>query len=177
MPFPALWAPAIYCYSAMAGTLLVIWICTSPRVDIPYRYLASLAIVTTYNANSLLGEATSLQWFTPFGALALLFASASNRRLILFAESLFTLIAGLSGPFSIFLTPFYALVAWRQNREKSAEFEPSNTARFYHDVLWARANRLHRSVSQYILVSSGGERRRKRFYFTIGHCRLDKRLL
>ena len=116
LPFSASAAPAIYTYTAMAWTLLIVWLCTSPRLDVPYRLLASLAIVATFHGNSVLGTAANTQWVTPIGVFALLFIRTSNSPTILVAESAFTFVAGLTGPYSIFLTPLYVFSAWQKRR-------------------------------------------------------------
>jgi hypothetical protein len=109
-PFSPAFAPTIYNYADLLLTLLVVWIITSPRLDMPFRPLLAVAVVIVPMGREVLGTLTNIQWILPLGAFALLFMSASQSRSVLVAESIFLGLTAVSGPFSIFLAPMFL---WR----------------------------------------------------------------
>lgn len=103
-------APAFYNYAAVLLTLIVVWIITSPRLDMPYRPLLALAVVIVPMGQEELGTITNIQWILPIGAFTLLFMSVSRSQIVLVSETIFLGLTAVSGPFSIFLTPLFL---WR----------------------------------------------------------------
>jgi hypothetical protein len=108
--FPPYWAPAIYNYSAVLLTLLVVWLVTSPRLDMPRKPLMALAVVIVPMGYEEIGTITNIQWILPIGAFALLFMRRASSNLVLLGEAIFLGLTSVSGPFSIFLTPIFL---WR----------------------------------------------------------------
>jgi hypothetical protein len=103
-------AASIYCYTAILLTLLVMWIVTSPRLDMPAKPLLALAIVVVPMGYEELGTITNIQWILPIGAFALLFMRPSPFKVLLLLEAIFIAMMSVSGPFSIFLVPLFV---WR----------------------------------------------------------------
>jgi hypothetical protein len=110
-------APAIYHYAAFVLTLLVVWMVTSPRLDMPYKPLLGIAVVIVPMGYEELGTLTNIQWILPIGAFALLFTRASKSSLVLAAEAFFAVLVALSGAFCIFLSPLFL---WRLVAERDA---------------------------------------------------------
>lgn len=106
------WAvvPAFFDYSAVALTLLVVWLVTSPRLDMPSKPVLALAVVIVPMAQEELGAICNIQWVLPIGAFALLFMRRAAGTLTLVGEAVFLGLMSVSGPFSIFLAPMFL---WR----------------------------------------------------------------
>lgn len=108
--FSPVYAPAIFNYTAVALTLLVVWLVTSPRLDLPAKPLAALAVVLVPMGYEELGTITNIQWILPIGAFAILFMRRSTHRLALVGEGMFLFLMAVSGPFSVFFSPLFV---WR----------------------------------------------------------------
>jgi hypothetical protein len=100
-------APAIYSYAAIFLTLVVVWLITSPRLDMPAKSLLALAVVIVPMAWEELGTIINIQWILPIGVFALLFMDPPKSRVVVFGEAILVALTSFSGPFSIFLTPLY----------------------------------------------------------------------
>lgn len=105
--FSAAAAPVIYNYAAFALTLLVVWMVTSPRLDMPYKPLLAIAVVIVPMGYEELGALTNVQWIAPIGAVALMFTRASTSPIMLAGEAVFVGLTAFSGPFSVFLAPMF----------------------------------------------------------------------
>jgi hypothetical protein len=103
-------APAIFNYAAILLALLVVWMVTSPRLDMPYKPLLAVAGVIVPMGYEELGTLVNSQWILPIGAVALMFMRASKSPVVLAGEAIFVTLTALSGPFAIFLAPMFA---WR----------------------------------------------------------------
>jgi hypothetical protein len=101
-------APAIYNYAAIVLTLLVVWLVSSPRLQMPAKPLLAIAVVIVPMGYEELGTITNIQWILPIGAFALLFMGAPKRSVIIIGEAILVALTAFSGPFSIFLSPLYA---------------------------------------------------------------------
>jgi hypothetical protein len=109
-PFNPVFAPALYCYSAILLSLLIVWMVTSPRLDMPLKPLLAIATVVVPMGREELGVLCNIQWILPIGAFAILFMRAPNSKWIIAFEAIFIALMATSGPFSIFLAPMFA---WR----------------------------------------------------------------
>ena len=89
--------PAIYDYTAF--TLLIVWLATSPRFDMPLRPLLGIAVVVVPRGYEVLGNVTNLQWILPVGAFILLFMRPARSAIVLAGESIFLAIVAVTGPF------------------------------------------------------------------------------
>lgn len=105
--FPSYWAPAIYNYSAVLLTLLVVWLVTSPRLNMPRKPLMALAVVIVPMGYEEIGTITNIQWILPIGAFALIFMRRAQSNAVLLGEAIFLGLTSVSGPFSIFLAPLF----------------------------------------------------------------------
>jgi hypothetical protein len=103
-------APTIFNCAAILLTLLVVWMVTSPRLDMPYKPLLAIAIVIVPMGYEELGTLVNSQWILPIGAVALMFMSPPTSAVVLAGEAVFATLTALSGPFAIFLAPMFA---WR----------------------------------------------------------------
>jgi hypothetical protein len=112
---PPVAAPFVYNYTAILLTLAVVWMSTSPRLDMPYKPLIAVAIVVVPMGYEELGTITNIQWVLPIGVFALLFMSAAASRITLSIETAFIAATAFSGPFSIFLAPLFAWQTGRQS--------------------------------------------------------------
>jgi hypothetical protein len=106
--FSPIAAPAIYNYAAVFLTLVVVWLVTSSRLQMPAKPLLAIAVVVVPMGYEELGTITNIQWILPIGAFALLFMDSPKRSLNIIGEAILVALTAFSGPFSIFLTPLYA---------------------------------------------------------------------
>jgi hypothetical protein len=108
--FLPLQVPFFYACCALTVYLLAVAILLQRRVQLPHKYLLALAIVATPTSGEVFGNITNTQWFAQFGLLAILFTGAAPAtRLGRNLEIGFLVIAAFSGPFAIFLAPFFLL--------------------------------------------------------------------
>jgi hypothetical protein len=112
-PFDPVIAPAIFCYSAILLTLIVVWLVTSPRLDLPLKPLLAIAVVIVPMGREELGTNCNIQWILPIGAFAMLFMRSSRSVFILIGEAVFVALMAFSGPFSIFLAPMFLWQTWK----------------------------------------------------------------
>jgi hypothetical protein len=105
--FNPAFAAAIYCYTAIFLTLTVVWLATSPRLDIPCKPLLALAVVVVPMGYEVLGTLDYIQWTLPLGVFALLFMHASRSTAVLAGEAALTGITSGTGPFSVYLAPLF----------------------------------------------------------------------
>lgn len=119
--FPYAWVPAIYNYLSLVIALLVVASVFSPRFKINNKPLIALAIVLVpHNLNEVFLTVTNLQWIVFFIMVVVLFKENPSSNYggisIQYVVDLsMIVIGGLTGPFIIFLVPFFAL-KWFQKR-------------------------------------------------------------
>ena len=119
--FPVRHFPTIFFYSGIAVDLLVIWLLTSPRLDLPYRPLVALAVVGTAQGSHIIGLSMShIQWVMPLGAFALMFMRPSGRISILIAEMALVGASALTGPFALFLAPLFPIQTFLVRKDPTA---------------------------------------------------------
>ena len=119
--FPVIAAPAIFNASAIALTLVVVWLVTSPRLPLPAKPLLALAVVTGPTAFEELGTLANSQWIFPIGAFSLLLMAPSKKQIISAAEILFIAIFSLTGPFSLLLLPVCGLQIILKRGDRAAQ--------------------------------------------------------
>jgi hypothetical protein len=115
-------APAIYNYFAISLTLIVVWLATSPRLELPLRPLLALAIVLVPSGGEVLGTICNAQWVVPIGAFVLLLMRPAESALVLGAEALFVALMAFTGPVSIFLAPIFLLRTMLLRRDPKATY-------------------------------------------------------
>jgi hypothetical protein len=115
-PVPAAFAPLAFNVLALATALLVILRVLSRRLELPYRALLALAIVLVPHTGEVFLTATNLQWITALAMVAVVFSRAPQTLVAWIVDVAWLVVAGLSGPFVIFIVP---LVIIRMVREGS----------------------------------------------------------
>lgn len=115
-----LYAPAIYCGTALFLTAMVLYLVLSPRLMLPCKPLLALLVVLIPNGAEVYGNITNVHWYLAIGLLVVfLFKPADAGRTLIF-ELLFVLVAGLTGPFILLMIPVMALLLWSTRTEPSA---------------------------------------------------------
>jgi hypothetical protein len=115
--FPYSVIPWVYNYSSLFVTLLVISSIFSPRLIIKNKTLLALSIVTIpHFTNEVFLNITNLQWILSLFLVVVLLKELPQSFLDLLSDLSMLLISGFTGPFIIFLTPFFIFKFFR-NRE------------------------------------------------------------
>jgi len=122
--FPLFWAPAIYAVAALFFQLLPVMLVLSRRFDplFPHRtgrlllcyFYAAVPNSFEWNINL-----TNAQWHAAVAAFLTLVAQVSELPACSIAELALLLIAGLSGPFAVFLAPIAWFEHWRQRKPQT----------------------------------------------------------
>jgi hypothetical protein len=108
--------PAIYNYTCLLITIIVVAHCFSPRLQLPFKPLLALSIVIVPQAlNEVFLNVTNLQWILCILLLLALLKDAPNKKygnytLQVISDFIITIFAGLTGPFLIIIFPF---LAWK----------------------------------------------------------------
>jgi hypothetical protein len=103
--------PAFYLYSSFAITLLVVARVFSRRLDLPCRPVLALAIVAVPHTGEVFLNITNIQWVTALALVLTLVMRDPESALDWAGDVAVLLLAGLTGPFSAFLFPFFVLRA------------------------------------------------------------------
>ncbi|MGD1046505.1 MAG: hypothetical protein ABR936_14445 [Bacteroidota bacterium] len=115
--------PAVYNYTSLFITILVIAHCFSPRLQLPFKPLLALSIVLVPQAlNEVFLNITNLQWILCILLVLTLLKDAPNIKygnytLQVISDFIIIIFAGLTGPFLIVIFPFFA---WKLFRIKKA---------------------------------------------------------
>jgi hypothetical protein len=109
-------AAAIYCYAAILITLGVVWLISSPRLDLPAKPLLAIAVVAGPPGFEVLGNLANSQWILAIGVFALLFMRPAATRKVIAAEAVLTGITAFTGPFAVYLTPLFVLRTYQAPR-------------------------------------------------------------
>jgi hypothetical protein len=107
-------APWIEVYVAHAAGLLIVWMVTSPRFDIPHKEIAALGVVCAPGGFEVLGFLINTQWILPLGLFVLAFSSPSRTKAIVVFEVIFVAIVGLDGPVGPFFIPVFLLLIFSE---------------------------------------------------------------
>lgn len=110
--FNQLYAPAIYCGTALFSTAIVLYLVLSPRLLLPYKPLLALLIVIIPTGYEVYGNITNIQWYLAIGLLIIFLMKPSESQSCLILETVFVLLSGLTGPFILLLIPGLALMLW-----------------------------------------------------------------
>jgi hypothetical protein len=111
--FPNSLIPVVYNYATLALTLLVVSSIYSPRVALPNKALLSLTMVLVpHYKNEIFLSLTNLQWVLAILMVITLLKEKPHPRygsvpLQVAFDATVILCCGLTGPFVIFLTPFF----------------------------------------------------------------------
>jgi len=99
--------PAMYVYSSLAVTLLVVALVFSPRLELPCKPLLALAIVAVPDTGEVFLTVANIQWITALALVMALLKRDPGDAAELAGDSAILLLAGLTGPFCIMLLPFF----------------------------------------------------------------------
>jgi hypothetical protein len=111
---PPILAPWIEVYSAHAAALLIVWMVTSPRFDMPHKEIAALGVVCAPGGFEVLGFLANTQWVLPLGLFVLVFSRPSKIKSIIAFEAIFIAIVGLEGPVGLFFIPVFLLLTFSE---------------------------------------------------------------
>lgn len=116
-PFSAVWAPAIYAWINLG---VMVWVAlTVAFCRLPYAWILALLLFAVPHTGEVFGTITNAQWIMacalPLIAMTSTPEAAANR----INQRLFVVLAGLSGPFSLFALPLFI---WRafEHRDRHA---------------------------------------------------------
>ena len=106
--------PAVYNYACLFITIIVIAHCFSPRLQLPFKPLLALSIVLVpHYLNEVFLNITNIQWILCVLLLLTLLKDTPNNiygnyHLQVVSDFIIIIVAGLTGPFLIFMFPFFA---------------------------------------------------------------------
>jgi hypothetical protein len=103
--------PAFYLYSSFVVTLLVVARVFSRRLGLPCRPVLALAIVAVPHTGEIFLNITNIQWITALSLVLTLVMRDPGSASEWAGDIAVLLLAGLTGPFSVFLLPFFILRA------------------------------------------------------------------
>ncbi len=110
--FDPAWAPHVFVGATLALTLYVMSQVLSPRCPLPLRPWAALCIVLVPDASEVVLNALNIQWILACGGVLLLISREPTRRPEWIHDVLSAVFIGLTGPFCVLLTPFFAARAF-----------------------------------------------------------------
>lgn len=110
--FDPLWIPTWYVYSSLALTLYVAGRTQSPRLPFPTHAGYALAVALVPDVPDGLMNPTNLQFILVGGLILLLCSRDPSTLREAIHDVVATIILGLTGPFSIVLSPFFLVRAW-----------------------------------------------------------------
>ncbi len=115
--FDPLWIPACYVLSALFLTLYVAARTQSARMPFAPSAGYALAVVLVPDWRDGLLNVTNIQFTLAAGLLLVLISQDPKNRWQYTHDVLATILLGLTGPFSVLFSPFFALrVWWRRSR-------------------------------------------------------------
>jgi len=117
--FPLVWAPAIFVWVGMIFQLLPALFILSERMgdaitSKPLRMLIAFIYVSIPNADEVFLNLTNVQWHLAILAFLILFSRTPKRVTGWIFDCAMLLLCGLSGPFSLLLSPIALLEWWRK---------------------------------------------------------------
>jgi hypothetical protein len=109
--FDPCWTPAVFVYGSFAITLATAARVLSPRLQLPGTFGLALAIVAVPHTGEVFLNPTNLQWITALALVALVITDDPASKGEWGADIVTAIVAGLTGPFSVLLAPFFVLRA------------------------------------------------------------------
>jgi hypothetical protein len=103
--------PTFYLSASFAFTLLVVARVFSPRLDLPGKPLLALAIVAVPHTGEVFLSITNIQWIAALALVLTLLMRDPAGPLEWAGDISVLILAGLTGPFSLFIFPFFVLRA------------------------------------------------------------------
>ncbi len=117
--FDARWIPAAYISANLLIVLLIAVALFSPRSNLPNPAACALAIVLLPHTGEVFGSLANAQWLSALGLVWLLVARDPLKARQYTTDVLLAAIIGLTGIFSILLTPLFVWRAWRRKTPPS----------------------------------------------------------
>jgi hypothetical protein len=105
--FSVTYAPALYNFSALVITLLVINYLFSPRIQLPFKPLLAIAVVLVPSDGEILMTITNIQWFLLLILILFIIQDKPNTRNQLLLDTLIITLIGLTGPFILLFIPLF----------------------------------------------------------------------
>jgi hypothetical protein len=115
----ARWIPAAYISANLLIVLLIAIALFSPRSNLPHPAACALAIVLLPHTGEVFGSLANAQWLSALGLVWLLVARDPLNTRQYTTDPLVAAIIGLTGIFSIVLTPLFFWRAWRRKTRPS----------------------------------------------------------
>jgi hypothetical protein len=124
LAFPIAKAPLIFNFIALMIQTLPALLIVSPRFaglipSFKTRLLMAMLYLFLPNTAEIHGNITNSQWFLALTAFMVVIAERNEKKIWQIFDSSILILSGLSGPFSLFLTPI-AFIIWYLNKEKQA---------------------------------------------------------
>lgn len=116
----ARWIPAAYLTASLTTVLMLGAAIFSPRIDLPRRAACFVAIALLPHSGEVFGNLANLQWLSALGLVWLLLARDAATPRQSASDTLLAVVVGLTGIFSILLTPLFVWRAWRRKSRSSA---------------------------------------------------------
>lgn len=112
-------APTIFLYSAVAVTVATGLLLLSRRLPLGGQWAMALGIVLVPHTGEIFHNPTNLQWIMALGLLATVLKADPDNVGDWLTDLTVLLLAGLSGPFTVFLLPL-ALARWILRRTEAS---------------------------------------------------------
>lgn len=111
LQIPLLYLPAFYNFAWLLGfnaILIYLWV----RLDLstPVKFLLSLALTITPVGSDIFMNLTNTHWVLALGLIIIFAQKPAWNYKILICDSLFAIIIGFSGPFSLLFIPFIVVI-------------------------------------------------------------------
>ena len=115
----ARWVPVAYIAANLATVVLIAIGLFSHRLDLPHPAACALAIGLLPHTGEVIGNLTNLQWLSALGLVWLLIAQEPSNTRQRITDMFLAVITGLTGTFSILLTPLFVWRAWQRKTRDS----------------------------------------------------------
>ena len=115
----ARWIPVAYISANLLAVVLIAIALFSPRWTLPNPAACALAIALLPHTGEVFGNLTNLQWLSALGLVWLLVARDPLNKRQYATDGLLAGVIGLTGIFSILLTPLFVWRAWRRKTQPS----------------------------------------------------------
>lgn len=118
-PLDPLLQPAFFLAGSLAVVVAVLAGCLSQRHDLPAKLGLAFAVVLVPHTGEVFFNPTNAQWFSALALLLTVFKRDPGSAADWSVDALTLLLAGLSGPFVLFLLPLFLHRAWSRRTRAS----------------------------------------------------------
>jgi hypothetical protein len=116
---PPLHAPALYIFSAVLLTALVLCLVLSERLPLHVRPLLALAVILVPHDGEVFANLTNIQWILAIGLIVMVLMRPGKSKLTLAGDAAFVTLAGLTGPYIVTVLPAFIAGLWRSRRDSA----------------------------------------------------------